>query len=508
MELSHYLVMARRWWWLLLLIAIVGGASAYAVSKLVTPTYEATTTLLVVHQQETGSVGLSDLQASERLANTFSELVTVRPVLESAIARAGLTFTPEELEERLTVNNPPTTQLLEITAKASTAPVARDLANAVAEAFIDSNQSALSSRPGIVSMVESAVAPMEPSEPSPLRNTLLGGFLALMATAGIIAVVEYLDDTVKSDEIVGELTGVPVIGHVSRFKRPLKPSEQLRAALDPRSREAEAYRSLRTNLRYTLGSEEGAKRLLITSPGPGEGKSTTAANLAVVFGLAGARVLVVDADLRRPTQHRIFGVPNTSGLTNILASSSVGFERALQRTAHDRVWLLSSGAISANPSELLGSGRMDELLTEMDRRFDVIVLDTPPALAVTDAAVLSSTASATVVVIQHGKTRTGELRHAIQRLAVGGRPIGGVVINRVSGSTSNYYYAYYTEPEAQPADTKRQSTAERHAPALRQPDTDLPPRVPGPSGRADAELEPAGTGGRGDAAEQPTPSPR
>ena len=453
MGLSQYLAVARRWWWLLLLSTVIGGSSAYLVSRLVTPTYEATTTLLVVHQQESGSVGLSDLQASERLANTFSELVTVRPVLESAIARAGLDLTPADLEERLTVDNPPTTQLLEITAEASTAGAARDLANVVADAFIDSNQSALSSRPGIVSMVEAAVAPMEPSEPSALGNTVLGAFLALLATAGIVALVEYLDDTVKNEESVGELTGVPVVGHVAQFKRPLKPGEQLRAGLDSRSREAEAYRSIRTNLTFTFGNTQGgAKRLLVTSPGPGEGKSTTAANLAVVFGLAGSRVVVVDADLRRPTQHRIFGIPNTSGLTNVLANSEVGLAQTVQRTAYEGVWLLASGPIPANPSELLGSGRMQSILGALEEHFEIIILDTPPALAVTDAAVLSSIVSATVVVVKHGKTRSAELKHTVERLAVAGRPIAGVIINGVRDTSPGYYYADY---QAQPPTPKR-----------------------------------------------------
>ena len=466
MGLTQYLAIARRWWWLLVLSTFIGGASAFAMSRLVTPTYEATTTLLVVHQQESGNVGLSDLQASERLANTFSELVTVRPVLESAIARAGLDLSAEELKERLTVNNPPTTQLLEITAEASTADTARDLANVVADAFIDSNQSALSSRPGIVSMVESAVAPLEPSEPSPLRNTLLGAFLALLATAGIVALAEYLDDTVKNEESVGQLTGVPVVGHVAQFKRPLKAGEQVRAGVDARSREAEAYRSIRTNLTFTFGNVEGAKRLLVTSPGPGEGKSTTVANLAVVFGLAGSRVCVVDADLRRPTQHRIFGIPNTSGLTNVLANNEVGLAQTVQRTAHESVWLLASGPIPANPSELLGSGRMQSVLSTLEEHFDVIILDTPPALAVTDAAVLSSIVSATVVVVKHGKTRSAELKHTVERLAVAGRPIGGVIINGVQDTSPGYYYVDY--------DTRSQGSKARERPTGHAPMRPVP----------------------------------
>ena len=452
MELTQYFAIARRWWWLLVLTALVGGLTAWGASQFVTPTYRATTTLLVVQQQDPGSVGLADLQASERLANTFTELVTVRPVLDAAIARAGLTVTAEELEERLTISSPPTTQLLEVTAEASSADAARDIANVISETFIDSNQSALSSRPGIVSIVERAQTPLAPDEPSPVRNALLGAFLALLATAGIVAAVEYMDDTVKNDEAVGKLTGLPVVGYVSQFARPGKPNEQLRVTMEPHTQEAEAYRSMRTNIGFSMGSEGGTKRILVTSPGPGEGKSTTAANLAVVFGLAGSRVGLIDSDLRRPTQHRIFNVPNTSGLTNLLVNSDVTMDQAVHRTPYERVWLIPSGPIPANPSELLGSGRMSELLDQLEKDFDIIIMDTPPALAVTDPAVLSRLASTSVVVVRQGRTRTNELKSTVQRLAVAGKPIAGVVINGVTGATQGYYYPEYRTRQTVAAD--------------------------------------------------------
>ena len=444
MEPARYVSLARRWWWLFVLVTALGGATAYVASQLVTPTYRATTTLLVVQQSDAESIGLADLQASERLANTFTELVTVRPVLESAIQRGALDMTPEELEKRLTVTSPPTTQLLEITAEGAEPELARDLANIVGQTFIESNQSALGSRPGSVSIVERAEAPLAPAAPNAPLNAIIGAFLAFVATAGIVAVSEYLDDTVKNDEAVGQLTGLPVVGFVSQFARPAKPNEQLRIAIDPLSREAEAYRSMRTNITFSMGSEDsGKKRIMVTSPGPGEGKSTTAANLAVVFGLAGSRVVLIDADLRRPSQHRIFGIPNTSGLTNLLAGSDVSLQATTHRTAHERVWLLPSGPIPANPSELLGSGRMSSLLDAIEQHSDIIILDAPPALAVTDPAVLSRLVSASVVVVQQGRTRSNELKNAVQRLAVAGRPIAGVVINRVAGQQPGYYYAEY-----------------------------------------------------------------
>ena len=469
MELTHYFAIARRWWWLLALTTLIGGATAYVASQLVTPTYRATTTMLVVQQQDPGNVGLADLQASERLANTFTELVTVRPVLETAIQRGGLRMTPGELDERLTVSSPPTTQLLEVSAEASNPEAARDLANLVAETFIETNQSALGSRPGIVSIVERADAPLQPAAPSRALNAIIGAFLAFAATATIVGLVEYLDDTVKNDETVARLTGLPVVGYVAQFARPEKPGEQLRAGIDAHSREAEAYRSIRTNVTFSMGAEGGVKRLLVTSPGPGEGKSTTAANLAVVFGLAGSRVALVDADLRRPTLHRVFGIPNTAGLTNLLASSGISIQEAIQRTTYERVWLLPSGPIPGNPSELLGSGRMNDLLVALEEHVDIVILDTPPALAVTDPAVLSSIVTASIIVVRQGKTRSNELKTAVQRLAVSGRPIAGVVVNRISNAQFQYYYYYPQYQTRQTGGSKKPPQQPRRAPPATRP---------------------------------------
>lgn len=462
MDLTRYLAIARRAWLPLLLSVIVGAVLAYTASRLVTPTYRATATLLVIQQQTEGVVGLADLQASERLANTFSELVTVRPVLEEAIARGGFDLTVEEMRSRLTVVSPPATQLLEITAEASTGEAARDLANTVASVFIRSNQSALANRPGIVSIVERAEAPGRPAAPNAVFNAIAAGVLSLLAASIIVVVAEYLDDTVKTDEQVAELTGLPVIGHVLRF--PGSADSQLQAGTEPSGQAAEAYRAIRTNVTYAL-APGGAVRLLVTSARAGEGKSTTAANLGIVFGLAGSRVLLVDADLRRPSQHRIFGVSNGTGLSSILTRPEVDVRSVVQRTTYERVWVLPSGPIPGTPSELLGSARMTAFLELASEHFDVVLLDTPPVLAVTDPVVLLARASTALVVAEHGKTRTGELKLAVQRLAMSGKPISGIVLNR-AGATVMGYYAEYSSPHS-PSETATGDASSRGRSASR-----------------------------------------
>ncbi|MDA0270103.1 MAG: polysaccharide biosynthesis tyrosine autokinase [Chloroflexi bacterium] len=440
MDLHLVLHIARRWWWLVLAATLAGAALAYGVSTRLTPTYRATTTLLVVQTPTTGVVQLNDIQTAERLANTFSRLVTLRPVLDRAVAQGPLPLTPDELLKRLTVRNPPATQLLEVSARSSQPELAALIANTVAQAFIDSNASAATSRPGQVSVVEEALPPLSPVAPRPLVNAVLGAFLLLLLSAALVALLEYLDDTVKSAEQASELTSLPTLGRIEQFERLRNPREQLQAAQRPRSTIAEAYRAARTNLTYAIDLGRDRRLVLVTSPGPGEGKTTTAANLAVVFGLAGHRVCVVDTDLRRPTVHRVFGVENTEGLTNLLLAREPEFERAVQRSVHTNVSVLSSGPLPPNPSELLGSARMQEIMDWLRERFDIVLLDSPPALVVTDASVLATLVDGIVIVARAGKTRRGAIVATVEELAQTGRPIAGLILNRVQARESGYYY--------------------------------------------------------------------
>jgi len=460
--------MLRRWWWLLVASIVVGAAVAFGVSTLLTPSYRATTTLLVSQQQTPGVVQLNDLQASERLATTFSRLVTVRPVIERALSDGGLTMTAEELASRITVDNPRTTQLLEVNATASDPIEAARLANAVAEAFIVTNTEVLNSSPGVVSIVESALPPGSPESPRMLLNAALGGLLALMVAAGVALLLEYLDDTVKSSEEIFDLVGLPTLGFVEQFRDVKVATDQLQAANRPRSSIAEAYRQVRTNISYSLDLDSSSRVLLVTSPGPGEGKTTTIANLAVVIGLTGRRVVVVDTDLRRPTLHRVFGLRNSAGLTNLLLSQDPNPQQVAQRTVHHNVSVIAAGPIPPNPSELLGSARTVRVLDQLRAQYDVVLLDSPPALVVTDASVLAHLVDAIALVVRAGHTRSGALPATVTTMAQSGQPILGVVLNRVTAHAGSYYYYggygrrgyYHAEDEEQAAQSSTQASAQ------------------------------------------------
>lgn len=463
MDLDTSIRIARRWWWLVVTAALLGGGATYLVSTRIAPSYEARTTLLVVQRQAEGAVQLNDIQTAERLANTFVRLVALRPVLDRSIEEGNLPFDAEELAKRIDVTNPRGTQLLVVTARASDPDLAARVSGTVARAFISSNEAALTSRPGQVSVVEEPLSPNRPVSPHLLVNAALGAIMLAFVAMVIAIVVEHFDDTVKSRDAAVEQIGIPILARIEQFGRLHSPREQLQAANRPRSTIAEAYRTARTNLSYAIDLGRDRRLLLVTSPGPGEGKTTTVANLAVVFGLAGHRVCVVDTDLRRPTLHQIFGVDNSKGLTTMLQARQPQFDATLVRSLYANVTLLPSGPLPPNPSELLGSTRMQEILEGLRERFDIVLMDSPPALVVTDASVLGMLADGLAIVIRAGKTRMGELRATIGELAQTGRPIAGLILNRVNARDSGYYYYQYGR--------------EYHAEAGDEREADGPPRL-------------------------------
>lgn len=208
----------------------------------------------------------------------------------------------------------------------------------------------------------------------------------------------------------------------------------------PKSPIAEQYRTIRTNIQFS-SVDQDLQTIIVTSAGPGEGKSTTTANLAVVFAQQGKRVLLIDADLRKPTVHYTFRLENHIGLSNVLTRQST-LEEAMQVTSQDKLWVLSSGPIPPNPSELLGSKGMISLIELAKNEFDVIIFDSPPVLAVTDSQILANYTDGVVLVVSSGKTETDAAKRAKDLLVSAKAKILGVVLNNKKQLESNYYYYY------------------------------------------------------------------
>lgn len=294
--------------------------------------------------------------------------------------------------------------------------------------------------------IEAATAPQNPIRPRVVNNTLLALVVGMMAALGIVFLIEYMDDTIKSPDQVVEDTGLSTLGAIAHMGVPENgaPGERLITQLKPRDPISEAYRVVRTNLSFA-GVDGGLQSILVTSASPSEGKSTTAANLAVTLAQTSKKVIIVDADMRRPTQHNLFSLPNNFGVTTAVLDSESPICDHLQETVVPGLRLLSTGPLPPNPAELLNSHRMQQIINELTSEADYVIFDTPPALTVADAAILAPKVSGCLLVIKAGHTRREAFINGVERLAQADALIFGAVINQIKRGQSGYYYEYYSE---------------------------------------------------------------
>jgi non-specific protein-tyrosine kinase len=291
-------------------------------------------------------------------------------------------------------------------------------------------------------IAEPAQVPTRPIRPRTSTNTLLAIIVGALAAVGIAFLIEYLDDTVKTPDDVDRVTGLSTLGAIARF-RDTGGARQLITWLHAQAPETEAYRVLRTNIQFS-SVDKPVRTLLVTSASPSEGKSTTAANLAAVMAQTGQKIVLVDTDLRRPVMHKVLGVPNSTGLTTaLLDASSFSLDGHLHPTQVENLSVLTSGPIPPNPSELLGSHRMGDLIEQLLQYADLVIFDSPPVLAVTDAAVLGRQVDGVLLVTDAGQTREQALIQATQELRKTGANLLGVALNRLDTRRGGYYYYYY-----------------------------------------------------------------
>lgn len=302
---------------------------------------------------------------------------------------------------------------------------------------------------GSLVMFRQATVPTSPVLPRTMQNTLLAAVVGAMLGIGVAFLIEYLDDTLKTPEDVARVLELVTLGSIAHLESGRREggAKPLVTAARPRSPVSEAFRVLRTNIQYA-GVDQPMRRLMVTSPGPSDGKSFLAANLAIVFAQAGQSVVLVDSDLRRPTLHQLFDLSNSAGLTNsLLSEANPGLDEWLLPTPVENLRLLASGPLPPDPSELLGSQRMGQLIEHLAQEVDVVVFDSPPVLAVTDAAVLSQRMDGVLLAVEAGGTREKEAHRALGELARVGCPVLGAVLNKIPigrrGEYGYYYYPHY-----------------------------------------------------------------
>jgi succinoglycan biosynthesis transport protein ExoP len=316
-----------------------------------------------------------------------------------------------------------------------------------------------------VVVVESAAPGSSPVRPRTFQNTVLAALVSAMIGFGVIYVIEYLDDTIKSPDQVTAIVGLPALGAIGEIDANGAESRLITMSA-PRAPVSEAFRALRTNIQFA--SVDGLLySLMVTSAGPGEGKSTTAANLAVVLAQAGRKVVLVDADLRRPVLHRLFGLSNSKGLTTALLDLKAPATVHLQATEVAGLSVMTSGPIPPNPAELLGSNRMVEVLASLKQDSDVVVLDSTPVLTVADALVLAPQVDGTLLLVEAGKTRRDALVQAREALQRTEGHLFGIALNKISVRRSGYYYYAYYQHDGHGPDRQPAARRTRRFPSLR-----------------------------------------
>ncbi len=300
---------------------------------------------------------------------------------------------------------------------------------------------------GSIVVVDPAKVPVRPIRPRTKLNVLLAAIVGAMIATGVVFLVEYLDDTLKTADDVQNTLGVATLALVAHTpkggKGEFAPQDRLTATTSSKSPFAEPYRVLRTNIRFS-GVDKPVQTLMVTSSSPNEGKSTTVANLAIVMAQAGNKVILIETDLRRPVLHEVFGLSNDQGVTNALVQTEPTLDGLVQQTTQENLRVITSGPLPPNPSELLDSQRMRQFVNTLKEEADVLLFDSPPVMVAADASILADLVDGTLVVIDSGSTRREVAQQAMQTLIRGRARILGAVLNNVARTKGNYYYYYHS----------------------------------------------------------------
>jgi polysaccharide biosynthesis transport protein len=504
--------LTRKWALPIILVAILGAVGSYVVSKRLTPIYAATGRVLVVAapgSSGSATLNINSTQATTTHASLMTQSAFLGQVISflhlhttvdtlakevSAVAEANtelvdVTVSDPSADLAAQIANELMTSYADQVNKANQtriASIGAFIKNEIATVsnLLDQEQaqlakdtqakldtSALRSEIAVnaglqnqytqsyntfyatqsqnldtVSVAQPASTPIKPASPNVLLNTAAGGLLALLLAGGAAYLLEFLDQGLRRSEDVRERLGIPCLGVIPKFRHiPGGKNHEPNHRHDEAVREA--YRRLRVNLLFAT-PDENLKSVVITSVRAGEGKTCTAANLAVALAGSERRVLLIDADLRKPDQHRLFGETVEGGLSDMILKTPTTARvqmNGFRHTQFANLSLLTSGTVPPNPAELLASKRASALLSSIGPHEDLIVIDTAPAGLVTDALSIASGASATLVVVEAGKTKASQAAATIDALREVGANVIGVVLNKASrrvGAGYSYRYGY------------------------------------------------------------------
>jgi tyrosine-protein kinase len=454
MSVTRAVGVLRKRWYVVLAATLLGGIVAFAASSTVTPIYHSTASLYFSLTTATSGSDINQGSAyTQAQMLSFARLATSAEVLDPVARKLDGDLTIAQLRRLMSVTIPQNTVILDVRVGSTDPERAAEIANAVSDSLIDAvDEVAPDASDGAATVAATAIDPAVPAafqtSPNKQQDAVLGAIVGFLLASIAVVLMSALDTRVRSEAALKDVTELSLLGSIEQT--PSSSDPRPITIRQPNGSAAEAFRQVRSGLRFASASH-ATRSLAITSSVPGEGKTWLAANLAVVLAETGRRVLLIDADLRKPRVADSFGILGAVGLTTVLIDA-IPLHSAVQPWPRSSLEILPSGAVPPNPAELLASERMKELIAELVEGYDLVVIDTAPVQVVADATMISQLVDAVLIVADTTKVRRAQLAATIAALERTDAHISGVVLNRVRPRPHHDYY-YVSDDEVTEAPT-------------------------------------------------------
>ena len=410
------------------------------------PLYKAYTTVVLAKSNEQSStITQNDIVLNQKLVTTYTEIVKSELVLEQVIKNEKLSYNAEELSKKVSVEAIQDTEILKISVQDKNPKEASKIANSIAKVF--NIEVSKIYKLDNISVIDKAKVPKEVCNDTFIRDIIISIFIGIFGSIAIIFIIYYFDDSIKLSDDLEEQIGMPVVAKI--FKSDAKGIDkhskvELILNKYPKALVSESVKTLRTNLQFSSIDNE-LKTILVTSSIPGEGKSFISANLAISFTQTDKKVLIVDCDMRKGRQHRIFKLSNTKGLSNLLIDDMTNYKDYINKTSIKNLYVMTRGTVPPNPSELLNSNKNSELIKILRSKFDIIIFDGVPCNGLPDSIIMSKLVDKVLIVSSESVTPRSVLESTKKQLKNVEAPVAGDVLNNVNRKNSKYgkYYGYY-----------------------------------------------------------------
>lgn len=461
--------------WMIIISTVCFGTAAFVAAEFIIPLkYQSYTTMYVKNIQSTDNrtdynVDLSDLNASKSLLSTYIAVLKSNSIMDEVGRRLLVTFdedhiysmfprkngkiNPDAIKSCFSMSSVDATEVMKISAVTEDPEVSAEMCNIIADLAPEFLIRVVGA--GSVEIIDYAVPDYSPVSPNVPLITLMGLLAGMCAAVLIILLIDFFDDTVKETDEVAEKFGKSILGEIQNMSG--EKGDKVKKGKGKKNRikitdkkmlinegilfnVTETYKSIRTNIIFSLGTSD-KKIIAVSSPNPSEGKSITSANVAIVFAQTDNKVLLIDADMRKPVQHKLFKISNNAGLSTLIIKQTT-IEDSIRRDVVSGVDLLPSGPLPPNPSELLASDHFSQLIEQLSLRYDYIIIDTPPINVVSDAMVISKIVSGIMMVLKYGSTTFRDMEESVKQMELADANLLGFVLNDIRRSHGSSYYNY------------------------------------------------------------------